>query len=321
MEEFRTSTLDFLQIFEENCTKIKDIVITQQALITDCAFRIETQSRLLDEANTKFSEQKKELFATKDIIFRQEKEISGLTITADKSIISNKLYKEENEKIIEEKKVLEKRIETLVSEKDGFMQLRNTYYSSIRNNQIRICKELTDALSRLSSILFDSQFFQSEFKSINILKDKMELAINYLEDEANADISVDEVERNDFSNKMYDWVVDNIETISKLFIIYFFCRISQVEQDIKSLINACEYVSEVEKILSLFTEISIEIISPIPFFDSYNSKHHELSHYSDISQININYTNSLTTGKVIETTRIGIRYADKCIRPLVAIKV
>lgn len=321
MEDVKIPTLEALQTFEESNRQIKQLITSQQMLIVDCSLRIEKQAKSIDESSRKLLDCKKRLLRSNRRVLELEQILGRLSENKDKIEKENEALQYNVDVLSEEEKRLKRDNEQLAAEKDFCKNERNAHYESIRQKQLNICRNVEIIMSNIYCAVFDEKFIQSRFNILNIEKVGLERAIEYIAEGILVEMAIDEFESVDFSKKIYDWIVGNVEVFSKLFRLNIYCRIDSIASDLSAIIDVESYRNSIELFISSLIDLNIEIKYPIPFFDKYIPEKYDLSHHSDISQINANYTNSVIHGKVTEIIRIGVRYADSYIKPIVTRKV
>jgi len=311
---------DSLRNFREAFEQIEQITRDQQQCVIDSFRLIRAKEDEIVEISKILSEAKKELEAINAENDSLKSDNKKLIEDFDEKIKKNQVLHTVNAELKSEKSLLEKRIEIVNQENTILKQQRIDNFDKVRPNQISCCEEFEQILENIKGMVNSAEFKDSPFSVIYFDDSAFVEIQSWLDEEKQRLLEIEDFDKRDFSELLYDLMEKNIDVFSKIFRLNMYGKIDIIEKDLRKYLDVKQLSKYVERIKSILTDNRIGIKYPCPFIESFSADESQLELHNDINQINPNYTIGINSNKITELSKIGIEFANNNIKPTVARK-
>ncbi len=311
---------DSLRNFRESFELIEHITRDQQQCVTDSFRIIREKGDEIKKNNQNLSEAKKELETIKKEVSSLKKDNEKLIKDFDGEIKKNQELQRENDESKRKINSLEESLKIVSLENRALIQQRKDNFDKVRPTQISSCEELEQILENIKGLVNNTEFKNSSFKIIYFEESSFVDVQSWLNEEKHRFVRIEDFDKRDFSELLYDLLEKNIDVFSKIFRLNMYGKIDIIEKDLRKCLDVKQLSKYVERIKSILTDNRIGIKYPCPFIESFSADEFQLELHNDINQINPNYTIGINSNKITELSKIGIEFANNNIKPTVTRK-
>jgi len=311
---------DSLRNFRESFEQIEHITRDQQQCVTDSFRIIRGKEDEIGEINKVLSEAKNELEAIKKENDSLKSYNKKLLEDFDGEIKKNQELQTVNDESKSKISSLEERIKIVNQENKVLIQQRIDNFDKVRPKQISSCEDLEQILENIKGLVNSTEFNDSPFSIIYFNESLFVEIQSWLNEEKQRLVKIEDFEKRDFSELLYDLLVKNIDVFSKIVRLNLYGKIDIIEKDLRKYLDVKQLSKYVERIKSILTDNRIGIKYPCPFIESFSADEFQLELHNDINQINPNYTIGINSNKITELSKIGIEFANNNIKPTVTRK-
>jgi hypothetical protein len=311
---------DYLLNFRESFDLIEHITRDQQQCVIDSFRIIREKEDEIKIINHDLFEAKKELEAIKIENDSLKGNNKKLLENFDGEIKKKQELQRENNESKSEISSLKESVKIVNQKNQALIQQRKDNFDKVRPNQISSCEELEQILENIKGLVISLEFKNSPFNIIYFEESSFDDVQSWLNEEKQRLVKIEDFDKRDFSELLFDLLVKNIDVFSKIFRLNMYGKIDIIEKDLRKYLDVKQLSKYIERIKSILTDNRIGIKYPCPFIESFSEDEFQLELHNDINQINPNYTIGFNSNKITELSKIGIEFASNYIKPIVTRK-
>ncbi len=305
-----------LQSKNSEIDKLKNTILNKDNDILDLNNKLIVHANSIHECNETINTLRKEKLQLEEINKENSARIEELkTKCADQELLIQGLEKEN-----QEKDSLIKNLKIDSNELERQLSLHNEFLTKNRSREEQVCDQLSSSLKILSDQIETKDFVNSSFSKIGFDKEVFANLISSFIEIKEEKFDFWSYLNYSFSDHLFDLLIKNKATFSKIFKLYSYARAEKIQPDLKNVLNVDLFVKTLTTIQNLFSVENIHLYYPLLLFDKYTSENYDLEDYNMINQINESYTNSFEYNTIIDLEQVGIIFKAQKIKPKVSKK-